>query len=88
MNHNRDDDAKIDLTEFSELVKTKTEMEDDDVAKKFFDTFDHDQTGFLTKEEFREIWELLGKNITEEELEVKFIKADENEDGKINYEGT
>lgn len=51
-----------------------------------FKVFDLDGDGFITREELKVAMEMIGEDITEEQLTQVIIMADTDHDGKINYE--
>lgn len=52
-----------------------------------FKVFDLDGDGFITRDELKVAMEMIGEDITEEQLTQVIIMADTDHDGKINYEG-
>ena len=58
--------------------------------KKAFDAFDTDQSGELSKDEFRVVMTTMntatGDALTDAEFEKLFLKVDLNEDGKISFD--
>lgn len=46
-----------------------------------------DNDGFITKDELRIAMEMIGEEISEEQLTHVMATADTDKDGKINYKG-
>lgn len=49
--------------------------------------FDRDNNGFITKDELKTAMEMIGENVTENQLTEMLALADLDKDGRINYEG-
>lgn len=49
--------------------------------------FDRDGNGYITRDELKSAMEMIGENLTEEQLSEMLMLADLDMDGKINYEG-
>ena len=54
-------------------------------VKATFKQVDADQSGFIDKDELRNVLQKLGGNVTEDEVDACYAELDENEDGKIDY---
>lgn len=85
----------IDENDFLKFVKRIEELcpvrnanEGDEVdLLAAFKVFDMDNDGFITKDELRIAMEMIGEDITEEQLTHIMELADTDKDGKINYKG-
>lgn len=85
----------IDENDFLKFVKCIEELrpvrnanEGDEVdLLAAFKVFDMDNDGFITKDELRIAMEMIGEDITEEQLTHIMELADTDKDGKINYKG-
>ncbi|KAJ1913582.1 hypothetical protein IWQ60_009151 [Tieghemiomyces parasiticus] len=92
-----DGDGQIDYNEFVIMMTTAEESEDHskDTPKdkadltelrKYFKTFDKDGDGFIVREELAQVMNKLGDHLKDHELDEMFAEADENKDGKIEFE--
>lgn len=84
----------IDENDFLSFVKQIQQLApslgEEDVSMDLmaaFKVFDLDGDGFITREELKVAMEMIGEDITEEQLTQVIIMADTDHDGKINYEG-
>lgn len=85
-----DGDGKLDFNEFLEIVNGSVfDFTNEESIRRFFRVFDTDNTGLITKENLREVMEVINKKleIDDNELENAIKEADTNGDGKVNYEG-
>ena len=83
-----DGSGSIGFDEFvSYMKKTRIEeeVEDEDIVIKAFMTFDKDQSGSISNQEFRHILCNLGDKFTQEECDEIFKEADLDNDGVLNY---
>ena len=53
-----------------------------------FQTFDVDNSGYIDYCELKRLFGLLGQIHSDEEIQAMMDEADEDGDGKINFEGT
>ena len=56
--------------------------------RETFLVFDKDGDGYITKDELRKVMSLLNEKLTDAELDEMITEADEDGDGRVNYEGT
>mmetsp|Transcript_13686 Transcript_13686/g.19991 ORF Transcript_13686/g.19991 Transcript_13686/m.19991 type:complete len:523 (+) Transcript_13686:87-1655(+) len=76
-------DGTIKYTEFiAATIETQGQIEEDRLAEAF-NLMDIDNSGYLTKDELRE---LLGSQYTKEVVKKFFAEADTDKNGKISYE--
>jgi Ca2+-binding EF-hand superfamily protein len=69
-------------TEFlASTIEACGRIEEDRIAEAF-DRLDSDDTGFISKENLREV---LGENSTEKEVNAIMSASDKDRDGKISY---
>lgn len=69
-------------TEFlAATIEAHGHIEEDRIAEAF-DRLDADDTGFISKKNLREV---LGKDITSEQISAIMKSADKNKDGQISY---
>lgn len=81
-------DGKIDLNEFDAMLQGNIfDITKDENIKRFFKVFDTNNSGYISKEDLKEIVEVIGEKVDDKEIEQAIQKADTNSDGKINYEG-
>ena len=78
----------IDLLEFIELMLQCGGVEADEleVARQVFERYDMDGSGKIDLAEFRECIHALAPNKQEKEIAAMLMKADENNDGEVNFE--
>ncbi|XP_056021983.1 calmodulin-alpha-like [Ostrea edulis] len=84
----KDGNKKIDFEEFLKFAK-KTHRDPEEIKcslTEAFKTLDTNGDGFITREELKSVMTKMGERLSEEEAEEMIRKADQNEDGKINYE--
>ena len=93
-NIDKDGDGTINLNEYFASMEDQT---DKNVlhrvlvlrskARKEFQKFDKDGSGYITKEEIKEVYEeRTGREVTIAQVEEMLKGSDTNSDGKINYE--
>jgi len=81
------------LTEIEFLEFVSTHLTDDgppgtteDDFRAAFRVFDKDNNGFITRDELKTAMELLGEQMTDDDIDNMIAMADLNKDGKIDYE--
>lgn len=82
-----DGDGEIDFNEFLSLMARK--MKDTDEEEELlqaFGIFDRNEDGYITADDLRQLMNFWGEKITDKEAEEMLNRADEDEDGKLNYE--
>lgn len=72
------------IQDICEIRSTKEDEEQNLLAA--FKVFDLDRDGYITKDELRIAMEMIGEDVTEEQLTQIMIFADTDKDGKINFE--
>ena len=78
----------VNFQEFTEMMADKMaekKPKKDEMRDKFR-LFDEDDDGFITREEMRQIIVDIGEKLPEEEIEAMITDADQNGDGKIDYD--
>ncbi|XP_070538761.1 calmodulin-like [Ptychodera flava] len=60
--------------------------DDEEELKQYFGKIDEDGDGFLTIVDLRRIFGSLDENLTDEEMYEMLVEADNDGDGKLNYE--
>ena len=61
-------------------------MRSESVIQDVFSTFDQNQDGFITAEELRHAYSLLGEPLSESESKKMIEIADMDKDGKVSFE--
>ena len=80
-------DGELDFDEFVTLMQRQEVVEDDDdEVLRAFKSFDKDQNGYITNNEFRYILTKLGERFTDQEVDTLFRECDLDDDGRLNYE--
>lgn len=80
-------DGELDFDEFVTLMQRQEVVEDDDdEVLRAFKSFDKDQNGYITNNEFRYILTKLGERFTDQEVDTLFRECDLNDDGRLDYE--
>jgi len=85
-------DNAIDFDEFMTIFKTEKVAKGplDSDFEKYFQKFDKDDDGFISKSEFKKkiksVFKKLGKDITNDDIKDAFKLIDSNGDGKITLD--
>lgn len=78
------------LVEFNEFVRVMGSVYarklTDEEMRRAFRCFDKDGSGFITKDELRDVLRQLNQNITDQRISEVLNAIDDNQDGKISYE--
>ena len=90
----KDKDGYIDVKEYFANMENSTSknlihraLVQRSKARKAFEKFDKDGSGFITTEELLEVFEeLMGGPVTIDQFETMIQECNKNKDGKINYE--
>ena len=83
----KDRSGVIEFEEFKNLIATKTKkLTKEEELIEAFKLFDKDGSGTISSKELREVITTLGERLSEEETDNLIKEADQNGDGKINYE--
>ncbi|GAQ89886.1 protein with EF-hand domain [Klebsormidium nitens] len=81
-----DHDGTIDYDEFIAATMHFCQLEKEEHLLKAFHSFDHDNNGYITKEELEKAIQVIGLDTTEDGSAEDIIKvADEDNDGVIDY---
>ncbi|XP_064630950.1 calmodulin-like [Lineus longissimus] len=84
-----DGNGTIEFPEFLTMMAkkmTNTDSDHEAGIRESFRTFDTDGNGFITKAEFRHIMTKYSEKMTVEVVDEIIRQADNDGDGKINYE--
>ncbi|KAI7878231.1 calmodulin-like protein 3 [Lichtheimia hyalospora FSU 10163] len=84
----KDGNGKVDLNEFFAMFAAllKESSPTDEEWKQTFQAYDKDGDGFLTVDELRQFLEQLEGNLQPDDVESMVREADDDGDGKINYQ--
>ena len=77
-------DLAIDFTEFLVLMKSHVGNPDSDL-RYAFSHFDHDASGYITREKLKRVMNKFDRELTDRELEAIFNEVDTDGDGKITF---
>ncbi|XP_045182503.1 neo-calmodulin-like [Mercenaria mercenaria] len=79
--------GKIEFKEFREfLIRQYKSKSLEAQARESFRIFDRDGNGTIDRKELKHAMKMLGEELSDEEVEQMMKEADENGDGKINFE--
>merc|ERR1712048_1467231 len=82
-----DGNGSIDFPEFLDMMSRKMKDADsEEQIKEAFRVFDADNNGFITAKELRIVMANLGEKLTNEEVEEMIKEADQDGDGRVNFE--
>ena len=82
-----DGDGQIGFEEFLILMahKMKESNTEEDI-RETFQVFDKDGNGFITAAELWQVMTIVGKNLTNKEVDEMIREVDTDGDGQVNYE--
>merc|ERR1712137_236567 len=84
-NMDENGDGEIDFREFIIMMKKDSQPEDE--LRNAFDVFDADGNGFIDRDELKVVMtQLIGKGLTDEELDAMMKEADTDKNGQIDFE--
>ncbi|KAJ8985277.1 hypothetical protein NQ317_007064 [Molorchus minor] len=78
------------LTFIKQIQQAIPDLVDEDLTRDLtaaFKVFDLDGDGYITRDELKVAMEMIGEDITEDQLTQVILMADTDRDGRINYEG-
>lgn len=84
--YDRDESGTIDFVEFYDLMLRKmneTEMEQE--ILEIFESLDRDGNGVLSGQEIQSVMDLVGVNLTDDQVAELIKQADLDEDGCLNF---
>ena len=80
--------STFNFSEFLSLIAFKIkETESEEEFREAFSMFDKDGKGFISISDLRQVIDLIGKKMSDEELNEMIREADTDGDGLINCEG-
>jgi len=80
-------DGTIDFEEFAEMMKKKSsETDQTEGLKEAFKIFDRNKNGYIETVELKNVLNMMGQSLTDEEFEMFWREADLNNDGKLDYD--
>ena len=82
-----DGDGSIDFPEFLIMMacKMKENNSEEDI-RETFQVFDKDGNGFISAAELWQVMTIVGKNLTNKEVDEMIREVDTDGDGQVNYE--
>ena len=82
-----DSDGQIDFDEFLILMARKMkESNTEEDIRETFQVFDKDGNGFISAAELWQVMTIVGKNLTNKEVDEMIREVDTDGDGQVNYE--
>jgi calmodulin len=83
LNHN----GKVEFNEFKKMMSLKLmrQTKEEEMRQKFR-TFDRNGDGLISKEEVKQVMEIIGEPMSDAEVDELIAEADTDLDGKINYQ--
>lgn len=60
--------------------------DDEKDLRAAFAVFDQDQNGYITRDELKEAMQLMGEELSEQDIDGVLLKSDTDHDGMINYD--
>lgn len=82
-----DRNGNMDYSDFATMMtQSKNDTDPEEDIRRMVMTFDKDNNGFISKDEFRHEMMNLSDELTEKEVNEEFDEADTDGDGKINYD--
>lgn len=83
LNHN----GKVEFNEFKKMMSLKLmrQSKEEEMRQKFR-TFDRNGDGLISKEEVKQVMEIIGEPMSDAEVDQLITEADTDFDGKINYQ--
>merc|ERR1712083_314236 len=86
-NLDRDGSGALEFNEFYDLLTARfSENTTKDELQRVYKLFDTDGTGHLTVAHMRNIADIVGDNVTDDELGDMILKNDMNNDAKLDFE--
>ncbi|KAK9470355.1 calmodulin [Dipodascopsis tothii] len=81
-----DNNGTIDFPEFLTMMARKMKDTDsEEEIKEAFRVFDRDNNGYISATELRHVMTSIGERLTDEEIDQMIREADQNNDGRIDY---
>ena len=77
----------LSFKEFLQMLMTRSQFTETRAeVQKVFSKYDYNRKGWISFEDLKKMGKELGEDIEEDEIEEMFKNADENGDGKMNFE--
>ncbi|KAJ8123086.1 hypothetical protein O1611_g9681 [Lasiodiplodia mahajangana] len=81
-----DNNGTIDFPEFLTMMARKMKDTDsEEEIREAFKVFDRDNNGFISAAELRHVMTSIGEKLTDEEVDEMIREADQDGDGRIDY---
>ncbi|KAJ3763907.1 hypothetical protein EV360DRAFT_91528 [Lentinula raphanica] len=83
-----DGNGTVDFPEFLSMMARKMkDIDSEEEIKEAFKVFDKDGNGFISAAELRHVMTNLGEKLTDDEVDEMMREADEDGNGRIDYNG-
>lgn len=69
------------------MAKKMENTDSEEEIREAFRVFDKENNGYISTEEMRFVMSHLGEKLTTDEIEEMITEADEDNDGRISYDG-
>lgn len=81
-----DNNGTIDFPEFlTMMVRKLKDTDSEEEIREAFKVFDRDNNGYISVTELRHVMNAIGEHLTDEEVDEMMREADQNGDGRIDY---
>lgn len=81
------ENGTIEFSEFYNLwIRDRDSQTEEEELRASFNVFDQDGSGAINKSELEKVMKNLDPAVTEDDLKEMMDEADQNQDGKIDYE--
>lgn len=78
----------VEFDEFLQLMEKEVKaFESEEMIRQAFEVFDHTGEGYITISKLKQVIQDLGCQFTEEEIDEMMELADQDGDGRVEYEG-
>eukprot|EP00092_Neocalanus_flemingeri_P064491 GFUD01078270.1.p1 GENE.GFUD01078270.1~~GFUD01078270.1.p1 ORF type:complete len:149 (-),score=68.59 GFUD01078270.1:71-517(-) len=82
-----DGNGTIDFPEFLDMMKKKAhEVDEGEDLREAFKIFDRDRDGYIDMKELKSVTNMLGNMLTKEEVDEFMAEADQDGNGKLDYD--
>jgi calmodulin len=85
--YDKDESGTIDYKEFEHLMIKKNKQYDEEIELiETFKAFDRNCDGRISAQELKDVFEIIGKELTSKEIDELISQCDIDEDGEIDFE--